>query len=61
MTEQRHAAEWRKSSYSGANNNCVEVAVGAAVVGVRDTKDRVSGHVAVGRDSWSAFLAQLGR
>jgi Domain of unknown function (DUF397) len=33
-------ARWRKSSYSGAGNECVEVAVNLdAVVAVRDSKD----------------------
>jgi Domain of unknown function (DUF397) len=29
---------WRKSSYSGAGNNCVELAVGHSSTAVRDTK-----------------------
>ncbi|WP_326569605.1 DUF397 domain-containing protein [Amycolatopsis rhabdoformis] len=60
MIEEFHSAEWRKSSYSGANNNCVEAAVTAAGAGIRDTKDRAAGHLTATRDGWSAFLAEVG-
>jgi hypothetical protein len=49
---------WRKSTYSGGSENCVEVATGD-VVGVRDTKDRAGGQLAVGAEQWSAFLATV--
>lgn len=32
-------ARWRKSSYSGGANDCVEIAELGALVAVRDTKD----------------------
>jgi hypothetical protein len=47
---------WRKSSYSGNNSNCVEVAF-AERVGVRDSKDPAGGHLTVPPESWRAFLA----
>ncbi|OZM72599.1 DUF397 domain-containing protein [Amycolatopsis antarctica] len=50
---------WRKSSHSGGNGGeCVEVghAEDAAYVGVRDTKDRSGGHLAVPAPAWRAFL-----
>ncbi|MFD0330047.1 DUF397 domain-containing protein [Streptacidiphilus monticola] len=35
------ALAWRKSSYSGANGNCVEVAVpGPEAIAVRDSRTR---------------------
>ena len=55
-------AAWRVSSRSnGQGGQCVEVgfAVEADVVGVRDSKDRGSGLLAVPGPAWSAFLASV--
>jgi hypothetical protein len=43
---------WRKSSYSGDGDNCVEVGHG---VGIRDSK-APSTHLSVSSAAWSAFL-----
>ncbi|MFD5825757.1 DUF397 domain-containing protein [Lentzea sp. NPDC060358] len=43
---------WRKSSYSGDGDNCVEVGRG---VGIRDSKAPTA-HVPVSAQAWSAFL-----
>ncbi|MFC9067733.1 MULTISPECIES: DUF397 domain-containing protein [Streptomyces] len=53
--------EWRPSSYSGGNGNCVEVAVIAAGngVAVRDTKDRTIPAAVIPARAWSAFLTHL--
>ncbi|GAA0927255.1 DUF397 domain-containing protein [Streptomyces thermoalcalitolerans] len=49
---------WFKSSYSGtAGDNCVEVAVTEQAVRVRDSKDVTRPSLAVGRDSWTRFVA----
>lgn len=60
-----HTALWRKSSYSGASegstNDCVEVAVAAHEVGVRDTKSRAGGQLTVTAAAWSAFVQTAGR
>ena len=47
-----------KSSYSGAQGNCVEVA-GMATGGraVRDSKDQAGPVLAFARSGWRAFLA----
>lgn len=48
---------WRKSSYSGANNECVELAVGTGWTAVRDSKLGESGPVlSFGADSFTAFV-----
>ncbi|MEU1693892.1 DUF397 domain-containing protein [Streptomyces hirsutus] len=49
---------WFKSSYSGGGGgNCVEVAVRAEAVHVRDSKDTRRRALAVSRRAWSAFTA----
>ncbi|WP_067843082.1 DUF397 domain-containing protein [Nocardia lijiangensis] len=52
-------AVWRKSTYSGPDGNCVEVAfLGGGNVAVRDTKDKGSGPVlAFTPGEWDAFLS----
>ncbi|MFE4358948.1 DUF397 domain-containing protein [Kitasatospora xanthocidica] len=50
--------EWRKSSYSGAQSDCVEVAVGLpGAVPVRDSKDSGGPALLFPADAWSSFLA----
>jgi len=50
---------WHKSSYSGYNGDCVEVAVlSPGQVGVRDSKAHGAGPVLrLNSAEWSAFLA----
>jgi hypothetical protein len=50
---------WKISSYSTGANNCIETASAGCVVGVRDTKDRDRGIVAVGAPAWARFVASL--
>jgi len=61
-------AGWRKSSYSGDGNSCVELAVtrpsaraGAGpVVGVRDTKRNGRGAVLeFSASAWQEFLSRI--
>jgi len=50
-------AKWFKSTRSGANGSCVEVAITPTAVAVRDTKDRDGGTQVYTRDEWVAFVS----
>jgi len=53
-------AQWRKSSYSGYNGNCVEVADLGAGIGVRDSKAGAGSPVLqFARADWAAFLVSV--
>ena len=60
MTSQQKAAsadvQWRKSSYSNASNQCVEVARIGGGVAVRDSKNPDGGHLTLSAAGWGAFL-----
>jgi len=59
MTVPERAAEWRTASYSGQGQDCVEVALDPAEVGVRDTKYRAGGQLHVAPAAWRAAIARL--
>ncbi|MEU3456366.1 DUF397 domain-containing protein [Micromonospora sp. NPDC006766] len=48
---------WRKSSRSGSNGECVEVAGFADSIGVRDSKDRQGPALSFDPASWVRFVA----
>ena len=49
-------AEWRKSSFSGAAQNCVEVARNLpGIVAIRDSKNPHGPALVVSRARWAAF------
>jgi len=53
-------AQWRTSSYStGSGSNCVEVGPTRQAIGIRDTKNRAAGALAVSPHTWSAFVISV--
>lgn len=50
--------QWRRSSYSGGDNNCVEVAVTAtgSAITVRDAKNPGGGRLSFGPREWRTFM-----
>lgn len=59
--QQGVTTDWKKSSYSGAHGDCVEVrAPGPLAVAVRDSKDPQGPALTFGSQAWSAFVADVG-
>lgn len=58
MTTRQEAPNWRKSSYSGTNGNCVDVAWPVNRVAVRDSKHSAGPAIDFPTVNWQAFLAQ---
>lgn len=56
MQDDLTQAAWRKSTYSGSNNECVEVRRTTGSTDVRDSKHRDAGHLTVSSAAWQAFL-----
>ncbi|MCA1185111.1 MULTISPECIES: DUF397 domain-containing protein [unclassified Saccharopolyspora] len=59
MNENSGSCGWRKSSYSSAQTNCVEVGWIADGVAVRDTKNRTAGHLVLDSLQWSLFILSI--
>ncbi|GAU67446.1 hypothetical protein SSP35_05_00130 [Streptomyces sp. NBRC 110611] len=54
------AFSWTKSSYSGGNGACVEIAVPAtAAIAVRDSKDPEGARLTFDNPSWNHFVSNL--
>jgi hypothetical protein len=51
--------DWRVASYTGGQGNCVEVGNSAAVVAVRDTKDRQGPVLHFDSPAWREFTERL--
>lgn len=50
---------WRKSSYSGGAQNCVEVARDDKAVYTRDSKNPNGGMFRTSPEAWSEFLRSV--
>ncbi|MFE4331975.1 DUF397 domain-containing protein [Streptomyces sp. NPDC056831] len=54
-------ARWRTSTYSGGNNECLEVADNIPhLVPVRDSKHPTGPVIAFSPDAWHTFISDLG-
>ena len=58
-TPKLRTATWGKSSFSGGNGTCVEVALADWHVGVRDSKNTELGHLTIAATRWSAFVRAI--
>jgi hypothetical protein len=52
-----HHPNWRKSSYSGTVQNCVELAVAPGAVHVRNSRHPAGGHLTFSAAELAAFVA----
>ena len=53
-------AEWRKSSYSSQDGNCVEVARNLpGLVAVRDSKEPDGARLVVSQETWPVFIRSV--
>jgi hypothetical protein len=52
---------WRKSTYSLSNGNCVEVGAGQGAVAVRDSTDPDGPVIDVSPRAWVTFIAYVKR
>lgn len=49
--------DWRRSSFSGGGNDCLEIAFIGDLTALRDSKDPRSGALLVRAAGWRALLA----
>nr|WP_200797386.1 DUF397 domain-containing protein [Streptoalloteichus hindustanus] len=52
-------AKWRKSSYSGTETDCVEVAAVPQSIAVRDSKNPGGPVLVFGREGFAAFVGRV--
>ncbi|MFF2950720.1 DUF397 domain-containing protein [Kitasatospora sp. NPDC057965] len=60
MTHDFQGAQWRKSTYSNGDGDCVEVADGhTGIVPVRDSKDPDGPTLTFTTTAWHSFLTAI--
>ncbi|WP_018656945.1 DUF397 domain-containing protein [Actinomadura flavalba] len=59
MDAQHGFADWRTSSYSGANGECVEVAGAVSHIAVRDSKNPEGGALTMANTGWADLLDEV--
>ncbi|MFC7329553.1 DUF397 domain-containing protein [Marinactinospora rubrisoli] len=59
MAVESHHTRWRKSSYSNAGGECVEVASLSGTRLVRDSKQANADRLAFSSTAWNAFLGAV--
>jgi hypothetical protein len=52
-------AIWRKSTASGGNGSCVEVADLGTIVAVRDSKDQSGPVLVISSESWQVLTSRI--
>lgn len=59
MSSTENPTNWRKSTRSSNQTDCVEVGRVADGAAVRDTKNRAAGHLTTNRAQWATFIAAI--
>jgi hypothetical protein len=59
MNQQHTFTDWRTSSRSDGGSNCIQVAIAADAVAIRDSKDPDGPILIFPRESWTQFLAAV--
>ncbi|MER7397122.1 DUF397 domain-containing protein [Streptomyces sp. NPDC000151] len=60
-TQPNSALSWTKSSYSGGNGACVEIAVPTTeAIAVRDSKNPDGPRLTFDTAAWSTFVTEVG-
>ena len=59
MDNDNMGADWRTSTYSNGQGNCVEVGSACRTVIVRDTKNREGAVLTFGANAWNGLLADV--
>ncbi|HJD80525.1 DUF397 domain-containing protein [Kitasatospora aureofaciens] len=59
MNQELQIANWRKSTYSNGQGDCVEFGQLVNAVAVRDSKDRHGPALSFTSEAWQSFIAGI--